>query len=631
MDSEYKLLNRIDSPSDLRRLNMFELKELAAELRRYIIGTVSKTGGHLAPSLGAVELTVALHYVLDTPDDKLVWDVGHQAYAHKALTGRRDSLPTLRQYGGISGFPRPSESPYDAYAVGHASTAISAALGMALSREHNGEKHRVCAVVGDGSLTGGMAFEALNHAGRCKMPLLVVLNDNRMSISKSVGALSNYLNRMITTRSYLSLRRQVQQIVKKIPGIGMGIFSLARKIEEGLKNMVTPGMLFEEMGFLYFGPIDGHDLPKLVGTFKTVRDLAQPVFLHVITKKGKGYEPAENDATKFHGLGRFDLETGVCHVSGPTPTYTEIFGCTVTELAARDPRVVGITAAMPDGTGLSILADALPDQFIDVGIAEQHAVSLAGGLAISGMKPVVAIYSTFLQRAYDQLVTDVCLMNLPVLFAVDRGGLVGADGPTHHGCFDLTYLRSAPNMTVCAAADEDELRHLLYTGYRHPGPFAVRYPRGKGTGVDRTRPLREIPVGRGEMRREGADAVVVAIGSTVVGAVGAAEELAKEGREIAVLNARWLKPLDADLITEWAEKTGRVLTAEENTLEGGFGSAVVELLADRGLLDGGKIKVRRLGVPDRFVAHGTQQELRAELGLDAAGIKRAVEELLAGG
>ncbi len=629
MDSTYKLLNRIDDPADLRRLNLFELAELAGELRRYIIETVSETGGHLAPSLGAVELTLALHYTLDTPADKLVWDVGHQAYAHKVLTGRRDLLPTLRQYGGISGFPKPSESPYDTYAVGHASTSISAALGMALAREHNGEKYRVCAVVGDGSLSGGMAFEALNHAGRCKLPFLVVLNDNKMSISKSVGALSNYLNRMITTRSYLSLRRQVQEIVKKIPGIGMGIFSLARKIEEGLKNMVTPGMLFEEMGFLYFGPIDGHDLPQLVGVLKTVRDLRQPVFLHVITVKGKGYEPAENDATKFHGLGQFDAATGVCRVSGPTPTYTEIFGCTVTELAARDSRVVGITAAMPDGTGLDILADALPDQFIDVGIAEQHAVSLAGGLAISGMKPVLAVYSTFLQRAYDQLVTDVCLMGLPVLFAVDRGGLVGADGPTHHGCFDLTYLRSAPNMTVCAPADEDELRHLLYTGYKHDGPFAVRYPRGKGAGVDRTAPLHEIPIGKGELRREGTEAVVVAIGSTVLPALEAAEALAEGGRSVAVINARWLKPLDADLIVEWAEKTGRVLTAEEGTLEGGFGSAVLELLDDRGLLDSGKIKIRRLGIPDRFITHGTQEELRAELGLDAPGIARAVESLLA--
>ncbi len=630
MDSDYRLLNRINYPADLRRLNMFELVELAGELRRYIIETVSRTGGHLAPSLGALELTIALHYTLNTPRDKLVWDVGHQAYAHKVLTGRREKLPTIRQYGGISGFPKPTESPYDTYAVGHASTAISAALGMALSREHRKEDHRVCAVVGDGSLTGGMAFEALNHAGRCEMPFLVVLNDNRMSISKSVGALSNYLHRMITTRSYLSLRKQVQQIVKKIPGIGIGIFSLARKIEEGLKNMVTPGMIFEELGFLYFGPIDGHDLPKLIGTLKTVLDLKQPIFLHVITKKGKGYEPAENDATKFHGLGRFDLKTGVCHVSGPVPTYTEVFGCTVTELAAGDPKVVGITAAMPDGTGLKILADALPDQFIDVGIAEQHAVSLAGGLAITGMKPVVAVYSTFLQRAYDQVIIDICLMNLPVLFAIDRGGLVGADGPTHHGAFDLTYLRSAPNLIVCAPADEDELRHLLYTGYKHDGPFAVRYPRGKGSGVDRAKPLHEIPIGKGELRREGPDAVIVAIGSTVSPSLEAAEELAKEGREVAVINARWLKPLDGELIVEWAKKTGRVLTVEENTLQGGFGSAVVELLTDRGLLDAGKIKVRRLGIPDRFITHGTQEELRAELGLDAPGIKRAAEELLTG-
>ncbi|HDR06383.1 MAG TPA: 1-deoxy-D-xylulose-5-phosphate synthase [Candidatus Coatesbacteria bacterium] len=630
MDQSYRLLPRINDPAELRRLNLFELTELAGELRRYIIETVSRTGGHLAPSLGAVELAVALHYTLDTPSDKLVWDVGHQAYAHKVLTGRRDLLPTLRQYGGISGFPKPDESPYDAYAVGHASTAISAALGMALSREYKGQKHRVCAVVGDGSLTGGMAFEALNHAGRCKMPFLVVLNDNRMSISKSVGALSNYLNRMLTTRSFLSLRRQVQEIVKKIPGVGMGIFSLARKIEEGLKNMVTPGMLFEEMGFLYFGPIDGHDLPKLVGVLKTVRDLPQPVFLHVITTKGKGYEPAENDATKFHGLDRFDAATGLCQVSSPEPTYTEVFGCTLTELAARDRRVVGITAAMPDGTGLDILAAALPDQFIDVGIAEQHAVSLAGGLAISGQKPVLAIYSTFLQRAYDQMVTDICLMNLPVLFAVDRGGVVGADGPTHHGSFDLSYLRSAPNMTVCAAADEDELRHLLYTGYRHDGPFALRYPRGRGSGVDRAGPLRELPIGKGELLREGSEAVIAAIGSSVAPALEAAAALAEDGREVAVINARWLKPLDADLLAAWAERTGRLLTVEEGTLQGGFGSAVLEVLADRGLLDSGKIRVRRLGIPDRFVTHGTQEELRAELGLDAPGIRRAAEGLLAG-
>jgi 1-deoxy-D-xylulose-5-phosphate synthase len=627
MASAYPLLSRVNYPADLRRLNHFELEELAGELRAFIIETVSKTGGHLAPSLGALELTIALHYALETPKDKLVWDVGHQAYAHKVLTGRRDKLRTIRQYGGISGFPKPSESPYDAYAVGHASTAISAALGMALARERETD-YRVCAVVGDGSLSGGMAFEALNHAGQQKFPFLVVLNDNKMSISKSVGALSNYLNRMMTTRSYLSLRKQVREVVKKIPGIGMGIFTLARKLEEGLKNMVTPGMIFEEMGFLYFGPIDGHDLRQLVGTIRQVRDVERPVLLHVHTQKGKGYKPAERDATKFHGLGRFDVRTGTCTVSGDLPSYTEVFGCTLTELAAADKRIVGITAAMPDGTGTKILAEALPDQFIDVGIAEQHAVSLAGGLALSGRRPVLAIYSTFLQRAYDQVLIDICLMNLPVVFALDRGGLVGADGPTHHGVFDLSYLRSMPNMTACAAADEDELRHLLHTGLRHDGPFALRYPRGKGFGMERTGPLRELPVGEGELRREGTEAVVVAIGSTVVPAQQAAEELAAEGRSVAVINARWLKPLDGELIVKWAEKTGRLLTVEENVLAGGFGSAVLEHLQEHTPELLARVRFRRLGIPDAFVTQGTQAELRAELGLDAAGIARALRGLL---
>jgi 1-deoxy-D-xylulose-5-phosphate synthase len=627
MDEDYRLLKQIDFPAELRRLNMFELEELAGELRRFIIETVSQTGGHLAPSLGALELTIALHYALTTPRDKLVWDVGHQAYAHKVLTGRRDKLRTIRQYGGISGFPKPTESPYDTYAVGHASTAISAALGMALAREREDE-YRVCAVVGDGSLTGGMSFEALNHAGQQKFPFLVVLNDNKMSISKSVGALSNYLNRMMTTRSYLSLRKQVREVVKKIPGVGMGIFTLARKLEEGLKNMVTPGMIFEEMGFLYFGPIDGHDLPKLVGTLKQVRDVERPVLLHVHTQKGKGYKPAERDATKFHGLGRFDVATGRCPTSGEVPSYTEVFGCTLTEIAAADGDIVGITAAMPDGTGTVILAEALPEQFIDVGIAEQHAVSLAGGLAIAGKKPVLALYSTFLQRAYDQVLIDVCLMNLPVVFALDRGGLVGADGPTHHGVFDLSYLRSMPNMTVCAPADEDELRHLLYTGCRHDGPFALRYPRGKGRGVDRSGPLRELPLGRGELLREGNDAVVAALGSTVAPALEAAGELERDGLSVAVINARWLKPLDGELIAEWAERTGRLLTVEENVLAGGFGAAVLEHFNERRPEILGRIELRRLGIPDRFVTQGTQAELRAELGLDAAGIAGALRELL---
>jgi 1-deoxy-D-xylulose-5-phosphate synthase len=626
---KYRLLEKVNYPADLRRLNHFELTELADELRHYLIESVSKTGGHLAPSLGVLELTMALHYAFDTPTDKLVWDVGHQAYVHKMLTGRRDKLNTIRQYGGISGFPKPSESPYDTYAVGHASTAISAALGMALAREGRDEKHRVCAIIGDGSLSGGMAFEALNHAGGCRFPFLVILNDNKMSISKSVGALSNYLNRMITTRSYLSLRRQVQKIVKKIPGVGMGIFSLARKIEEGLKNMVTPGMFFEEMGFLYFGPIDGHDLGRLVGVLRTVRDLDQPVLLHVITQKGKGYKPAEQDATKFHGLGSFDAKTGKSAPGGAIPSYTQVFGETLTELAKQDKRVVGITAAMPDGTGTAILRDALPDQFIDVGIAEQHATSMAGGLAVSGMKPFLAIYSTFLQRAYDQVVIDICLMNLPVVFCMDRGGLVGADGPTHHGVFDLSYMRTAPNLVACAASDEGELRHLLYTGYKHDGPFALRYPRGKGYGVDITIPLKELPVGKGKLLREGTDAVIVAIGSRVMPALRAAEKLAEEGYNIAVINARWYKPIDIELIAEWAKKVGVVITVEENTVVGGFGSAVLEELGEARLLDDGRIKLHRLGIPDRFITQGTQEELRREVGLDTPGIAKSVKAILA--
>lgn len=619
------LLPQINDPRDLKKLPRELLPLVAQEIRNKIIETVSKTGGHLAPSLGVVELTIALHYVFDTPRDKIVWDVGHQAYAHKLLTGRQDRFHTLRQYGGISGFPKRSESPYDTFDTGHSSTSISAALGMACARCLKRESGRVIAVIGDGALTAGMAFEGLNNAGDLHKNLIVVLNDNGMSIAPNVGALSSFLSRKLTGRTMVFLKKQVEYLLKSLPGIGEDLLALAKKSEESLKAFFTPGMLFEALKFNYVGPVNGHRFDHLLETFNNVKNLTGPVLVHVLTTKGKGYQPAETDPTGFHGLGKFDPDTGVAKKSvSEVPSYTAVFGDTLVELARENLRIVAITAAMPDGTGLVEFRSKFPDRFYDVGICEQHAVTFAAGLALEGLRPVAAIYSTFLQRAYDQVLHDVCLQNLPVVFALDRGGIVGEDGETHQGLFDLSYLRHLPNMVLMAPKDEDELRHMLYTAVDHPGPIALRYPRGRGVGVSFSPVLRKIPIGRAEVLREGEDLLILAIGATVYPSLEAARELEKQGYQATVVNARFVKPLDEGLILNLAAKRGRVLTVEENVLQGGFGSAVLELLADRGLM----VPVKRLGIPDQFVEHGAPEILREKYGLDAKGILKGALELL---
>jgi len=619
------LLATISSPQDLKKLPPELLPQVAQEIREKIISTVSKTGGHLAPSLGVVELTIALHYVFDTPRDKIVWDVGHQAYAHKLLTGRQERFHTLRQHGGISGFPKRAESPYDAFDTGHSSTSVSAALGMACARCLKRERGHVLAVIGDGALTAGLAFEGINNAGELHKNLIVVLNDNGMSIAPNVGALSSFLSRKLTGRTMVFLKRQVEYLLKSFPGIGEDLLAWARKSEEAIKGFFTPGMLFEALKFNYIGPIKGHRLDHLIETFQNVKNLEGPVLVHVLTTKGKGYLPAESDPTGFHGLGKFDPDTGVAKKSvSEIPTYTEVFGDTLVRLAQEDRRIVAITAAMPDGTGLVEFRSKFPDRFFDVGICEQHAVTFAAGLALEGLRPVVAIYSTFLQRAYDQVLHDVCLQNLPVVFALDRGGIVGEDGETHQGLFDLSYLRHLPNMVLMAPKDEDELRHMLYTALDHSGPIALRYPRGQGVGVHFSPTLKKLPLGKGEVLREGEDLLILALGATVYPSLEAAAALEKEGYQPTVVNPRFVKPLDENLILTLAARRGRVLTVEENVAMGGFGSAVLELLADRGLM----VPVKRLAIPDLFVEHGAPAILRQKYGLDAAGILKGALALL---
>jgi 1-deoxy-D-xylulose-5-phosphate synthase len=622
------LLSRIDSPADLKELTLEELVQLAEELRTFIIENVSQTGGHLAPSLGVVELTVALHYVLNPPRDKIVWDVGHQAYGHKILTGRRGRFDTLRQLGGISGFPKRAESEYDAYGVGHASTSISAAFGMAVARDHLGEDYRVVAVIGDGALSGGCALEGLNVAGHHEdTDLIVVLNDNEMSISPSVGAIANYLARVITFPPYDKFRSDVQELVKSIPTVGHSLFGAARRLEESIKNLLTPGMLFEALGFRYVGPVKGHDLPTLVRSLEGVTKLSGPVVLHVLTQKGRGYEPAENDATTYHGHPPFDVATGKPRAKSKAKAYTQIFAEALVERAEADERVVAITAAMPEGTGLNLFRERFPKRFYDVGIAEQTAVLLASGLACEGLRPVCAIYSTFLQRAYDQLNHDVCLQKLPVTFALDRGGVVGDDGPTHHGTFDLAYMRHLPNLIVSAPKDEAELVDLLASAIEYEeGPWSLRYPRGAGMGAEREGEPRTIVPGTAELLREGEEVLLLPIGRLVYAALEAAERLAQEGIEAAVVNARFVKPLDEALILEWARRCGAVVTAEDGCLAGGFGAGVLELLDGQGLA--GEVKLRRLGYVDEFVEHGTPQELLEANDLTAAGIASAAAALL---
>jgi 1-deoxy-D-xylulose-5-phosphate synthase len=621
-----KVLDQIRTSHDVKGLDPEELERLCHEIREEILSTTSRTGGHLASNLGVVELTAALHFVFDFPRDKLIWDVGHQSYAHKILTGRRDRFHTLRQYGGISGFPKRDESPYDAFDSGHSGTSISSALGMAEARRLRGEEGKVIAVIGDGSMTAGLAFEGLNQAGHIDQDLIVILNDNEMSISRNVGALSSYLNRLMTGQFVNRFRDDMKAFLETLPGIGKSVLRFAKQAEESLKGLLMPGLLFEELGLKYIGPIDGHRLDYLIETFQNAKKLRGPILIHVITKKGKGYPPAEMNPDRFHGISPFIIETGEPRSASHQnpPTYTEVFGETLCQLARVEKRLVAVTAAMQSGTGLEEFARKFPDRFYDIGIAEQHAVTFAAGLALEGMRPVVAIYSTFLQRAYDQVLQDVCMQNLPVVFAMDRGGIVGEDGPTHHGLFDFSYLRHIPNLIVMVPKDENEFGHMIKTATECPLPVALRYPRGRGVGVRREAPLKSIDIGKGEVLREGEDVLILAIGSTVYPSLRAAERLAGSGIQVAVINSRFLKPLDADLLCDWAKRVGKVLTIEENVLQGGFGSAVLELFQERGLFS---IQVKRLGIPDLFVEHGSQALLRGKYGIDEDGIFRGAREI----
>ncbi len=622
------LLTRIDSPDDLKTLSRKQLPILAAEIRQQIVEVVSHTGGHLAPSLGAVELAIAIHYVFDTPVDKLIWDVGHQAYAHKLLTGRRDRFSTLRQFGGLCGFTRRSESPFDAFSAGHSSTSISAGLGMSCAKRLKNDPAKVIAVIGDGSMTAGIAYEGLNQAGDIHKDLIVILNDNDMSISRNVGALSSFLSRTFSAKYLQDLRKEFGEFLKSLPKIGDDVYQIAKRSEESFKTFITPGMLFEAFGFTYFGPINGHNLNHLIDILYNVKALQEPVLLHVTTKKGKGYPPAEENPVYFHGCGCFEVNTGNCvQHSCSAPTYTQVFGQSLVELAAKNPAIVAVTAAMPEGTGLHQFSELFPERFFDVGIAEQHGVTFAAGLAAEGMRPVVAIYSTFLQRAYDQILHDVCLDSLPVVFALDRGGIVGEDGATHHGLFDLSFLRSLPNMVVMAPKDENELRRMLVTALAHNGPVAFRYPRGIGVGVTVEKDDTPLAIGKGEVLAPGDDLLLLAIGQGVQESLEARARLAKDGIAATVVNCRFVKPLDIDLISDLAAKIPRIVTVEENVRQGGFGSAVLEALSDRGLTG---FALRRIGVGDTFVEHGPQNILRARCGVDAAAIVATAHKLLEG-
>ena len=620
-----RLLEQINSPTDLKQLSLKELEQLAQEIRTTIIETVSKTGGHLAPSLGVVELTLALHYVFNAPRDKIIWDVGHQAYAHKLITGRRDLFSTLRQFGGLSGFPRREESPYDAFGAGHPSTSISAALGMAIARDLKGEGNKVIAVIGDGAMTGGLALEALNHAGELDKDLIVVLNDNKMSISPNVGALSRFLSRKLTSRTFRRFKKEVERFLSSLPG-GENLIQLAKRSEDSFMALFTPGMLFLSLRFDYIGPIDGHNLEKLIETFKHIKELDVPVLVHVLTVKGKGYKPAEKDPTTFHGVGKFNLQETGSHqsliVDRQPPTYTQVFAETLLELAAADKRIVGITAAMPEGTGLVLMRERFPERFFDVGIAEEHAVTLAAGMAAEGLRPVVAIYSTFLQRAYDQIIHDVCLQRLPVVFALDRAGIVGEDGPTHHGTFDLSFLRIIPNMVVMAPKDENELRHMLKTALEYEGPIAIRYPRGRALGVPLEKPLKTLPIGEAEVLIEGEDVLILSIGQLVAPTLEAVKHLQEVGFYPTLVNARFVKPLDKTLLQKMVPRHKVIVTLEENVIAGGFGSAVAELLEVLNI----HIPVIKIGLPDQFIEHGAQSFLRKRYGLNTESIYSIIKQ-----
>lgn len=616
--AENNLLDKINSPADVKKLSDEQLKQLAAEIRQLLIKVISHTGGHLAPNLGVVELTLALHKVFTTPQDKLVFDVGHQAYIHKIITGRREQFPTLRQYGGLSGFPKRCESEHDAFGTGHSSTSISAALGMAVARDLQGEDYNVVAIIGDGSMTGGMAFEALNNAGTLHKKMVVVLNDNEMSISKNVGAMSDYLYHLRTGETYNKIKNDIEGWLKNME-FGTDVLKAIRRLKGSVKYLMVPTSIFEELGFTYLGPVDGHDIHGLIEVLQAAKKIDGPVMVHVLTKKGKGYKPAEESPNKFHGTGPFEIGTGKKITNPAAPiSYTEVFGKTITELADSDKKIVGITAAMPDGTGLNIFAQAHPDRFFDVGIAEQHAVTAAAGMAAAGMKPVTAIYSTFMQRAYDSILHDICMQKLHVTMCLDRAGLVGDDGYTHHGVFDYAYLRSIPNMTIMAPKDENELRHMLKTALSFNGPISVRYPRGSGVGVDITEPMQELPIGKAEVLREGKELCFWAIGSMVQSAVQAADKLKEQGIDAGVVNMRFAKPLDKELLIEHAKRYGKIVTLEEGVLAGGVGSEVLEILDDAGLLQ--QCAVLRLGIPDEFVTHGDKKLLFRDLGLDTDAI-----------
>lgn len=612
------MLKDIKSPADLKKISSEKFRSLASEIRKTIIEQASSGGGHVASSLGVVELTIALHYVFNAPEDKIIWDVGHQSYPHKLLTGRYDAFQTLRKYKGLSGFPRMAESPYDAFGTGHSSTSISAATGMIAARERLGKHFKVIAVIGDGAMTSGLAFEGLNHAGHLKKDLIVILNDNEMSIAKNVGALSAYLNRILTDERYNKFKKEIKAFLENIPRLGSPVSKMAQKAEETLKGLLLPGILFEELGFNYIGPINGHNTGLLIETFNRLKTAEEPLLIHVITRKGKGYEFSEKHPSVFHGVGPFDMDTGVVALDTTIPSYSDIFGQTLTELAGSNSHVVAISAAMREGTGLDIFAGLYPDRFYDVGIAEPHAVTFAAGLATQGLRPVVAIYSTFLQRAYDEIIHDVCLQNLPVVFAIDRAGIVGEDGATHQGLFDISYLRHIPNLLLMAPKDGEELKSMLRFALQHNGPSAIRYPRGK-IPVNAECGMRnmELEKGKAEVLIDGNDIAIIAVGNTVQPALKAAEMLAKDGISPCVVNARFIKPLDAELFISLARCTKKIITVEENVLAGGFGSAVTECLSDAGITG---VRIKRLGIKDEFVEHGSQIVLREKHGLDSEGI-----------
>lgn len=621
------LLDRIASPLQLRALDRKDLPQLANELRAYLIDSVSKTGGHLASNLGVVELTIALHYVFNTPDDRLVWDVGHQTYPHKILTGRREKMQGLRQPQGIAGFPRRSESEYDTFGAGHSSTSISAALGMAVAAQQAGLERRAVAIIGDGAMTAGMAFEALNNAGNMDANLLVILNDNDMSISNNVGALNNYLAKLLSSRFYGTVKTSGKKVLSALP---QPMMEFARRAEEHVKGMVLPGTLFEEFGFNYIGPIDGHNLDTLIETLSNIKQLKGPQFLHIVTQKGKGFEPAEDNPNKFHGVGKFDPCSGDAITSKASKkTYTQVFGEWLVDMAAQDERLIGITPAMCDGSGLNAFAEAYPERYYDVGIAEQHALTFAAGMACDGLKPVVAIYSTFLQRAYDQLIHDIALQNLPVLLAIDRAGLVGADGPTHAGSFDLSYLRCIPNIVLMAPSDENECRQMLYTGFQHNGLAAVRYPRGSGTGAVVEQAMRAIPIGTAEIKRYSSKTepeqriAILSFGSMLAASLTAGHQL-----DATVVNMRFVKPIDRAMLEKLVIDHTLIVTVEENCVMGGAGAAVMEALQTISTPDNQPLRTLSLGLPDEFIEHGVHETMLAECGLDADGIVRSVQQVI---